>query len=186
MDGSRFDQIARGMAAGSTRRSLLKALGGGTLAALGLIRVGGGAVAGGNKPAPPKPQSVCNKDAQCSAGLFCAATATDVTKRCRPGCRIGASFYASEAVDPTNTCQTCQPNVNTTGWTTKADGVSCDDGNVCAGGACLECDVDGVMVCAGSGFLTCDNGSWIHRDCAPGTSCRPLNGTVICDFPIEL
>jgi hypothetical protein len=42
MDGSRFDQAAKSMAAGSNRRSLLKALGGGAIAALGLVRVGGG------------------------------------------------------------------------------------------------------------------------------------------------
>jgi hypothetical protein len=41
MDGSRFDQIARGMATGSARRTLLKGLGGGVSAALELIRASG-------------------------------------------------------------------------------------------------------------------------------------------------
>jgi hypothetical protein len=51
MDGSRFDQLARGMAAGSTRRTLLKSLGGGVIAALGLASPGSlGAAPGPNKP----------------------------------------------------------------------------------------------------------------------------------------
>jgi hypothetical protein len=64
MDGSRFDQLARGMAADSTRRTLLKTLGGGVVAALGLVRAGGGAHADNTcKPTAPKPQSKCTKDA---------------------------------------------------------------------------------------------------------------------------
>jgi hypothetical protein len=89
MDGSRFDQIARGMAAGSTRRTLLKSLGGGALAALGLSRTADGVDAGGNKPPTPKPQSVCTKDARCLAGLVCQSDGS--RNWCQPGCRIGGA-----------------------------------------------------------------------------------------------
>ncbi len=54
----------------------------------------------------------------------------------------------------------------------------------CGGdGACVEntCDVDGAMACAGSGFVTCDRGALVYRDCGPGTVCRPLEGTIVCD-----
>jgi hypothetical protein len=52
------------------------------------------------KPAAPSPQSKCNNDAQCCAGLVCAPSGGDT--RCQSGCRIGGVFYASGAVTTAN------------------------------------------------------------------------------------
>jgi hypothetical protein len=150
MDGSRFDEIARGMAKGSTRRSMLKALGGGALAALGLARTGGGADADTTcKPAAPKAQSKCTKDGQCCTGLVCQ------TGNCQSGCRINGTFYASGAPHPANPCQACQPSVSTTQWSNTSDGTTCGTDEVCTGGTCG---------CA-AGFINCGQG------CVPGECC---------------
>lgn len=42
---------------------------------------------------------------------------------------------------------------------------------------------DGTTKCNGTGFDTCNDGGWVYRDCAPGTACKPFNGTIVCDFP---
>src|SRR5215468_6878767 len=54
------------------------------------------------KPAAPLPQSKCNKDAQCCAGLVCGPAGSshnNAETQCQPGCRIGGVFYASGAVN---------------------------------------------------------------------------------------
>jgi hypothetical protein len=166
MDGSRFDRLARGMATGSSRRTLLKGLGGGVLAALGMARTGGVEADNTCKPAAPKPQSKCKKDAQCCPGLVCEAAGGTKTTRCQSGCHIGGAFYASGATNPANLCQSCQPGTSTTAWTTKdcspfaCDPVagtcfsSCEGDEACAAGAhCAEgaccpaedfCEIGGV------------------------------------------
>jgi hypothetical protein len=55
----------------------------------------------------------------------------------------------------------------------------------CTDGTCVEdtCTVNGAMECAETGFVTCDHGTWVYRDCAPGTVCRPSEGSIICDWP---
>jgi len=62
-----------------------------------------------------------------------------------------------------------------------------------------DCDTEGEMTCSGTGFNTCDydhnetdlqNGvdpgttlKTVYRACAPGTACRPFNGSILCDWP---
>ena len=50
-------------------------------------------------------------------------------------------------------------------------------------GRCLACSVEGAMECDGTGFVTCDHGTWVYRECAPGTACRPSEDSIICDWP---
>jgi hypothetical protein len=46
------------------------------------------------------------------------------------------------------------------------------------------CATEGLMQCCGTGFVTCDQGTFVYRDCGPGTRCFPrTGGSVICDFP---
>jgi len=40
----------------------------------------------------------------------------------------------------------------------------------------------GEMKCDGNGFITCTNNNWIYRNCSPGTSCRSLENSIVCDF----
>jgi hypothetical protein len=169
MDGSRFDQLARGMAAGSSRRTLLKALGGGVVAALGLVRAGGRVDADNTcKPAAPKPQSKCTKDGQCCAGLVCQ------TGNCKPGCRINGTFYASGAPNPTNQCQACQPSVSTTRFSNKSNGTTCNDSN-----ACTQTDTCQAGVCIGGNPVVCTAIDQCHN---AGT-CNPANGQ--CSNPAK-
>jgi len=49
-------------------------------------------------------------------------------------------------------------------------------------GPCAECPVDRAMECDGTGFRTCDHGTWVYRDCAPGTACRPFQDRILCDW----
>jgi len=47
-----------------------------------------------------------------------------------------------------------------------------------------NCSPNGKMTCnASGGFDTCDNGKEVSRACAPGTVCRPFNGSILCDWP---
>jgi hypothetical protein len=52
---------------------------------------------------------------------------------------------------------------------------SCECGGSCA--------TEGLMQCCGTGFVTCDHGQFVYRDCAPGTECRPFQGSILCDWP---
>jgi hypothetical protein len=40
----------------------------------------------------------------------------------------------------------------------------------------------GEMSCNGTGFNTCVYNSWVYRDCASGTACKPNGNSIICDF----
>ena len=40
----------------------------------------------------------------------------------------------------------------------------------------------GEMSCSGTGFDTCVYDSWVYRDCASGTACKPNGNSIICDF----
>ncbi len=55
------------------------------------------------------------------------------------------------------------------------------------GPGCANCEcinrIEGEMFCDGTGFKTCQGGTAVYRDCAPGTACTPLNGTILCDWP---
>lgn len=71
MDGQQFDKLTRSLAAGFNRRSLLKLLGGGTLAvaaAPAILRVEHAAAQGGGPGDPCAPGTL-----PCADGLLCAA-----------------------------------------------------------------------------------------------------------------
>lgn len=53
-------------------------------------------------------------------------------------------------------------------------------------GACPSPDgyQEGEMVCSSElGFCTKTAGEMVYRACAPGTVCRPFNGSILCDWP---
>jgi len=44
--------------------------------------------------------------------------------------------------------------------------------------------IPGSMLCSGAaGFLTCDKGTWVYRNCAPGTVCKQFGSAILCDWP---
>ena len=43
-------------------------------------------------------------------------------------------------------------------------------------------DKNGYMKCNGESFDTCVNGIWINRACAPGTACKQVGNSIVCDW----
>lgn len=118
------------------------------------------------RPAYPSSKSGCTRDDQCCSGLICQDRA------CRPGCRIGGFSYAPGASNPTNACQTCQPDVSTTSFSSVANGSSCNDANACTGSSTCQ-----QGACVGSNPVVCPATDQCHN---PG-SCNPTTGA--CSNP---
>lgn len=120
---------------------------------------------------------VCTKDAECFTG-FCNDA------RCMPGCRIGGAYVASQAVNPQNPCQSCQPARATMQWSDLPAGTECAAGSVCVGSCQPGCYIDGVFRTPGtldpnSACRRCDpalqTARWSNVD--DGTSCF---GGMVC------
>jgi hypothetical protein len=45
-----------------------------------------------------------------------------------------------------------------------------------------KCTNIGELKCNGNGFNTCIYGNWVFRNCAPGTICKQLPDTIVCEF----
>jgi hypothetical protein len=81
----------------------------------------------------------------CGGGQICTQG------NCGSGCNIGSSPYSSGAINPSNACQSCQPGVSTTAWTSLANGTTCGSGMICASGTCSgDCDIAGTIVASGT------------------------------------
>ncbi|KAI9292336.1 hypothetical protein K502DRAFT_352121, partial [Neoconidiobolus thromboides FSU 785] len=44
--------------------------------------------------------------------------------------------------------------------------------------------IEGAMYCDyyGYGFWTCAEGTWVYRNCGPGTTCIENNGSLYCGY----
>ena len=51
------------------------------------------------------------------------------TGTCAAGCFIGGTVYATGALNPTNSCQQCDPGTSTTDWSNEPDSSTCSGGN---------------------------------------------------------
>ena len=65
----------------------------------------------------------------CGTGGACAGGT------CITDCSIGGTSYPPTTVNPTNTCQSCQPSKSATMWSSVTDGTVCGAGT-CMSGAC--------------------------------------------------
>ncbi len=102
----------------------------------------------------------------CGSGKVCNAGA------CAAGCFIGGTVYASGALNPSNSCQECQPAASTTAWTTLANGTGCGSGEVCNSGSCGSgCFISGVSYPTGA-----LNPADACQSCQPGTSTTAWTG----------
>lgn len=113
---------------------------------------------------------------------------------CTSGCEIGGVYYATNAPDPNNACETCQPSASTSAFTSVGDGVSCGNGQVCAAGQCgSQCDINGTVYTTGTvdpnnACETCQPGTstnaWtalaIGSACGAAGSGQVCNGNVAC------
>jgi hypothetical protein len=163
MDDLRFDNFARSLAMGYSRRALLRALAGGTLAALA-TRFGGEDAAA--KPpddtCQPKPGGKCTDTIPCCSG-FCD------TGHCP--CSGGKTLCHGACVQPSK-FQTDKHNCG-------ACGHACPKGAKCANGKCV-CP-EGTTVCDG----TCIDLDADHDNCgACGEGCTYVelcsNGVCVC------
>jgi len=129
---------------------------------VGLL-LGGARPAPACKPAGPLPQSKCNKDAQCCAGLVCAAAGSsqnNAETQCQPGCRIGGTPVVCNAPGACQTATGARCRAGACSYPPD-DGKACDDSNACTQGD------------------TCQAGACISGaalDCGPGNRCDPSQG----------
>ncbi len=80
----------------------------------------------------------------CGQGEVCGGAT------CEAGCYISSTVYASGVMNPMNTCQTCQPGVSTTQWSS-TNGKSCGVGEVCGGSTCQTgCFINQTVYAAGA------------------------------------
>lgn len=98
----------------------------------------------------------------CSSGQVCNGTA------CTAGCNIGGTYYAPDAADPGDSCESCQPSASTSAWTAIAssDGTSCGTGLVCDSGSCVaKCYIGSTFYASGD-----PNPTNACQNCDPATS----------------
>jgi hypothetical protein len=80
----------------------------------------------------------------CGNGQICSAGA------CGTQCDIDGTVYASGTMNPSNSCESCQPGTSTTAWTLLATGTPCGAGTVCNNGSCTsDCYIGGTIYVSG-------------------------------------
>ncbi|QRN94478.1 hypothetical protein JRI60_35890 [Archangium violaceum] len=111
-----------------------------------------------NTVSDPKHCGGCDK--ACATGAACEGGA------CVAICQIDGKQVAVGAVNAANSCEQCTPATSATAWTQRADGTSCNPGQVCSAGVCTpKCFIDGVVYAAGA-----PNPGNACETCVPATS----------------
>ncbi|NMO13653.1 hypothetical protein HPC49_01145 [Pyxidicoccus fallax] len=127
------------------------------------------AACGDDSPPRPMEQPDASVPLTCdSAGLSlcgdaCVRTATDpahcggCNKACATGeaceeavcvavCQIDGKQVTAGTVNAANPCEQCMPAMSAAQWTQRADGTSCNPGQVCSAGMCSpKCFIDGEV-----------------------------------------
>jgi hypothetical protein len=183
MDGSRFDALARGLAQGRSRRSVLKGVGAATLGALGLARFGGSASAGGGN-------SICAHWCHANySGSDAGACTSDAAHGVGPCYECGPAAPAGNglqycggvcisnctALDQCHIAGVCDPSTQACTNPAATDGAACDDGD-----ACTQTDTCQAGVCIGGNPVVCTASDQCHVAgvCDPATGqCSNPNAT---------
>lgn len=164
MDGQRFDDLARALAASTSRRRVLKTLAASAavelLAVLTLRRAGA-------QPACRRTGHPCEGNRECCADLLCALESTG--RRARRCCPPDATLVRNECVCP-----------NSLMLDLDADACVCPEGTVACGGGCVDAcgegqilDQDCRCVCESNGEEPCgDSCCEDGLTCAEGTCVR--------------
>ena len=118
----------------------------------------------------------CNDGRGCTDD-YCVAGSCQFTVS--SGCLIDGSCITEGAEDPNHQCMQCNPIQDTSGWSPKPSGVTCDDGSFCnqnetcdgagncSGGAVLNCDTD----CQYGACSEFTQNCYVDSDKADGTLC---------------
>ena len=191
MDDARFDRLTRGIAAGPSRRGLIKIAFGAAAAALGLSAA---ADAAATKRGPG---SICRKDGECVDGAICKAvsgrsvcTCASGFKACGSACiPTAACCAAKDCKDDGNPCTTsvCNPD-GTCSHINVRNGAACDSGDSCLTGACQSgvCEKTPVgcpecQACvSGSCQVVDDDTSCGDGKACCGGTCTPLDTAANC------
>ena len=181
MDGQRFDDVARLIGAGASRRSVLKGLSGGLL---GIAGIGVAARVARAQDATP-----CVDDGDCSDCEVCAKTL------CIANCTAGEGDSCCDAGETCNaetgTCDVvvaeCQGDADCADCEACAEGTCVFDCTLGEGDACCAdgavCNDDGTcaVVCAGEGEL-CVQTDAVGAECCAGFAC---NSEFVCEAIAE-
>ena len=128
-------------------------------------------------PNPANTCQICNTATsatawvQLSEGASCGTAEAGTvchSATCQSGCWIASGYYAANAVNLANACQTCQPSFSTTAWSPLSEGASCGTAGdtVCHANACV------VGCYIGSTYYVTNtiNGANACQSCQPGSS----------------
>lgn len=158
MDGSRFDDLTRALAAGTSRRGLLKSMLRGALAGVAAttgVRPGAAGAKAKDKVDPDRKNPFSRAGKRCGRGQPCGQLVPCLNGVCTPTvCLIGGTIRADGEVNPDNSCEVCEVTLDSwTEWTPLANGASCGPDLVCCGGACCAagecCGEDGTCESCG-------------------------------------
>ncbi len=145
-------------------------------------------VSGGSGICDDQGNCRCDADAESCAPLSLCADGGAACESTCPGCLIGAECVAADTVNPSSSCQICDPTRNARAWSnndtaTCEDGLFCTTEDACVDGRCegtpLECE-DGV---ACNGTSTCneelDACSPGGNQCGQGAVCNVATGACV-------
>jgi len=138
---------------------------------------------------------VIDEDAACDDDLDCTQDSCEASG-CEfltdsGSCIIDGQCFSSGVLNPSNSCQVCDPNESQTEWTAVSDGTACGDleCNECGSGVCISSTLGlpgpGCSDSTNSGCDnpdTCEAGGICQRNyVAPGTACGGGVNEPICD-----
>lgn len=170
MDGSRFDDLTRALAAGTSRRGLLKTMLRGAVAGVaGFAAPEVGGAKAKDKVREDRRDPFWRAGRRCGQGQRCGALVPCSNGRCTPTvCLIDGSIQEDGASNPDNSCEQCVPSLDDWDtWTALENGSACEGDRVCCGGSCCGegdccgedgsckscdeiCEIDGRNVDAGT------------------------------------
>jgi hypothetical protein len=121
----------------------------------------------------PSP-TICNDEMSCTSDV-CVEATDSCTFTFVGGCIIGGMCVGAGTTNPTYPCQVCDPDRDSTDWSTKAEGEECG-GILCAAGRLRDraCSAEGV--CEFGPTSRCPTGA-----CADSTTCAPPCDATTCE-----
>jgi hypothetical protein len=130
----------------------------------------------------------CGKDccfAQCCPGGLCCAGAAICGECGGDECTIAGATFPEGALNPTSTCEMCNPFISTVAWTQRRDDELCggDGKQFCCNGVCCAsfacCNDDGI--CEVGGNIRCEKVCTVDGQTFPHSFINPANPCQECN-----